>query len=507
MDRVLFVQRTLPPLRPDVAQDPRPYDIWVRQREAGRCTTTSSSSPVDRVLHLVMVIDGRPPVQTLDSLRSLVAQTSSRWKLTIACHDRWRPDVTRLTVASGIDQPLVLQGRDETAGFEALLAAGLFPARGEDVAFIFPGDVWARDAVLQLRMALPRNGVVYADEDCINDDGRHAEPRLKPAFSPEYLLHADYLGRPLALSSEVVARLPAGSATVGQAREHDLALRACEVADTVRHVPEVLCHRRIAPSPVPRDVPGGTDHVVAALDRRGERGSVVMDGSTRRFHVERRPHGAATASIVIPFRDEPRLLRACIDSVDRTRGIITPEYLLVDNGSVQPETATLLDRLGERPDVRILTDDRPFNWAALNNSAASYATGDVLVFLNNDIEALAVGWLDALCAQAERPDVGAVGARLLYPDRRLQHCGVVIGLGGAAGHILVGTRRARRRVSRHGGHQSGMLRRHRRLSRHSPGALRESGSVRRVTRDRSQRRRLLPATAACRAPCAVRVDR
>ncbi len=115
-----------------------------------------------------------------------------------------------------------------------------------------------------------------------------------------------------------------------------------------------------------------------------------------------------------------------------------PEYILVDNGSVQPETETLLERLAARPDVHILADDRPFNWAALNNVASAKATGDVLVFLNNDIEALAPGWLDALCAQLERPDVGVVGARLLYPGHRLQHCGVVIGLGGAAGHLFVG---------------------------------------------------------------------
>ena len=111
---------------------------------------------------------------------------------------------------------------------------------------------------------------------------------------------------------------------------------------------------------------------------------------------------------------------------------------MVDNGSVLPETATLTDRLAARTDTRLITDARAFNWAALNNSAADIARGDVLLFMNNDIEALCPGWLDALCAQAIRPEVGAVGARLLYPDRRLQHCGVVIGLGGAAGHVLTG---------------------------------------------------------------------
>jgi O-antigen biosynthesis protein len=386
---------------------------------------------------VVILVDGPPPVETLDSLRSLGAQASSRWTLTVACHDQWRSLVASFLAASGIAQVFDLQGRDDAAEFEELLETALASARGDDVAFMWPGDVWAPDAVVQLATALPRSGVAYADEDCVDDDGHHVLPRLKPEFSPDYLLNSDYVGRPLAISAEVAARLPAGAASVRQALEHDLALRACEAAHTVRHIPEVLCHRRIPPLPGLVDSPGGTDHVVAALARRGDHASVTTDRDSGRIRIRRTP-GVATASVVIPFRDEPRLLRACIDSVGRTRGDVTPEYLLVDNGSVQPETATLLERLAGRPDVRVLTDDRPFNWAALNNAAASEATGDVLVFLNNDIEALTVGWLDALCAQAEKSDVGAVGARLLYPNRRMQHCGVVIGLGGAAGHILTG---------------------------------------------------------------------
>jgi GT2 family glycosyltransferase len=112
--------------------------------------------------------------------------------------------------------------------------------------------------------------------------------------------------------------------------------------------------------------------------------------------------------------------------------------VLIDNGSSDPETLTLVDRLAGRPDVRLLTDPRPFNWAALNNLGARAARGDVLLFLNNDVEARRNGWLSALCTQALRPDVGAAGARLLYPDRRLQHCGLVVGLTGAAGHVLAG---------------------------------------------------------------------
>ena len=114
------------------------------------------------------------------------------------------------------------------------------------------------------------------------------------------------------------------------------------------------------------------------------------------------------------------------------------EWLLIDNGSTEPETTTLLERLDGRHDVTVVVDGRPFNWAALNNTAAARATGELVLFLNNDIEARQSGWLEALVVQALRPEVGAVGARLLYPGGRLQHAGVVLGMGGAAGHVLAG---------------------------------------------------------------------
>ena len=156
------------------------------------------------------------------------------------------------------------------------------------------------------------------------------------------------------------------------------------------------------------------------------------------LHVVRHAGAGASVSIVVPFRDQPRFLRTCVDSVRATTAGLDVELVLVDNASTEPETATLLEHLARRPGVRILEDPRPFNWAQLNNAGARVARGDVLVFLNNDIEAHRAGWLSALCAQALRPDVAAAGARLLYPDQRVQHCGIVVGLGGAAGHPLAG---------------------------------------------------------------------
>lgn len=433
MDRVLFAPRELPQLRSDVAQDSERYDTWVRAKEREGASSRARALEQKRPLHVIMVVDGQPPAVTVDSLQSLGRQRSNLWQLTVVAEEPWRTDLTALLSVSGITHPFEVVTHERETGFDRLLEAGLAAAAGDDLALMFPGDVWTEDAIRTLSSALEKGGIAYADEDCLSPDGTHSRPRLKPEFSPEFALHADLIGRPLALGAGVANRLAAGSAEAISSRDHDLALRAVEVAASVRHIGEVLCHRLI-----PAEGPLGRRHIAAALARRGE-DAVVGEGSAPgTVQIVRSAQHAATASIIIPFRDEPHFLRSCFDSIERTRGRIAHEYLLVDNGSTQPETLTLLDRLDGAPGVRILSDSDSFNWARLNNAAAQHATGDVLVFLNNDIEALASGWLDALCAQAERDDVGAVGARLLYPDGRVQHCGVVLGLGGAAGHVLKG---------------------------------------------------------------------
>ncbi|HEX3794444.1 MAG TPA: glycosyltransferase family 2 protein [Acidimicrobiales bacterium] len=435
MERVLFAPRALPPLPPDVAQDPTAYASWAVRHEAARVARAPATGTPP--LHLVMVVDGPAPPQTVETLRSLERQTVARWTLTIVTHDSINTDVTSILAVSGVrhsSQRVRITAVDGASTAVAMLRLGLAQHGSSPVAVIFPGDLWAPDAVDLLGAALSPAGVAYADEDCRLADGSLGLPRLKPAYSPDFLLSSPYTGRPLALGAELVDRLLAQPAGETSAVEHDLALRACEAADRVVHVPEVLCHRTLGDDQRPTD----GEPVVSALARRGMAATVTDGPAPHTFHISHHLAGPCTASIIIPLRDEPRFLRTCIDSVDATRGDIAVEYLLIDNGSRQPETATLLDALSSRPDVHRLSDDRPFNWAALNNTAAGTAGGDVLVFLNNDIEATTPGWLSTLCAQALRPEVGVVGARLLYPDRRVQHCGVVLGMGGAAGHVLVG---------------------------------------------------------------------
>ncbi len=451
MERVLFAPRDLPPLGPDVAADLPRYRAWVDQREAERLagtvrpaiarpptTDVAPGPPVSGIAWLI-VADHIDPDALRRTVRSVAGQTTDKWTLALAVVGDLGPENEAIVAPVLADLPVgrsvVVELPPETRMADAVgavFAAGDTPA----MALLDPGDELAPDATAVLIDALDGADIAYADEDDLGSGDGPTDPTLKPDWSPEMLLSAPYLGRPLALRRMVIDAAGGIGSLVGGNWEHDLMLRTTEISDRVAHVAEVLYHR--GPRPSASRPPIGSGAVTEALARRGVDGSVEPGPLAGTWHVHRRTRSRPSVSAIVPFRDGARFLRTCVDSVSATAGDVDLELVLVDNGSVEPETRTLVERLATRTDVVVVRDDRPFNWAALNNHAVDRARGDVLLFLNNDIEARDDGWLDVLAAQALRPEIGAVGARLLYPTGRLQHAGLVIGLGGAAGHVLVG---------------------------------------------------------------------
>jgi O-antigen biosynthesis protein len=433
--RVLFAPRALPPLPPDVSQDRGAYSAWVSRREQVRRRARPARASGPR-LGLVLLADDAPLDAFRCTLTGLQEQTSKAWAMTVVA-----PTVRLAELATvlrraprHVRRRLRIVGAAEGTPAAQRLAQAL--AAGDDgpVALIAAGDRWSPDAVALLRTVATPMGVVYGDEDRITPDGYEA-PRLKPDYSPDFLLCTGYVGRPVAVGAALAREVIAAISSDAEAIEEEFTLRACERAQSVLHLAEVLCHRSGAGPAASAGVPR---HVEDAARRVHAEATVVPAAASGIVRVRWPVPQGTTVSVLIPFRDEPRFLRTCVESVVATGGPQEMELVLIDNGSSDPETATLLERLARRPHIRVLRDTRPFNWAQLNNAGAGVARGDVLLFLNNDIEADGTGWLTALCGHALRDDVGAVGARLLYPDRRLQHCGLVVGMTGAAGHPLAG---------------------------------------------------------------------
>ena len=431
---MLFATPESPELPADVSVDATGYAAWATAREAARRAGASDSAPGPE-LALVTIVAALP-VGLARTLEGIGRQTVRNWSLTVLVPDARAAQVERIVTSSPrrVRRLTRIVNIPGPADAFAMFNVALDLHRGQHVALVFPGDLWPPDAVELLASQVAPSNVVYADEDVVGAGGSQGSARLKPEFSPDFLTSAPYVGRPLVIGSAVTRDMPRVVASEETSLEHACALAACSVATSVVHIPEVLCHRWAAEPVV------GPDgyHVEVAIDRRDARATVQPGSSPGIFRVLWPDRPRATVSIVIPFRDEPRFLRTCVDSISSTTLHDRVELVLIDNGSTDLETQTLMERLETRSDVRLLHDPRPYNWACLSNDGARAASGELLIFLNNDIEARTEGWLAALRAQALRPDVAAVGARLLYPDGRLQHCGIVVGLTGAAGHPLVG---------------------------------------------------------------------
>ena len=285
--------------------------------------------------------------------------------------------------------------------------------------------------------------VIYADEDALGPNGRQ-RPRFKPQWSPELLLSTPYTGDPCAVRAALAHELGGYRDGFGDLAPADLVLRAGERARGVARVPRILFHAAAAHPPGEVDAMAEGQlwrrAVVDALARRGQAAEVEVEpyplapAVRVRRELLRRPR----VSVIVPTRDRVELLGPCLASLRERSTYPDVDVLVVDNGSTQPAALALLAAEAAAGRLRVLRDDGPFDFARLMNRAAAEAEGEVLVFLNNDTEIRTPGWLEALLEHALRPDVGAVGARLLFPDGTLQHGGVVLGLGAGAGHLHLG---------------------------------------------------------------------
>lgn len=307
------------------------------------------------------------------------------------------------------------------------------------IALLHAGDVPAPLALERLGQAAelaPEAIVLTADEDVLAPDGARREPRFAPGPSPDHVLAvAPPLGL-LAVRADAVAALPPGRPEADPGWRYELLLRlAGPDAGGYAHVPNILVHRG-ADLPAPdAEAELAVAREALALWRDPRR--VEMAGAGRR-RLRRPVTGAPPVEVLVCFRDGPELLERCTASVLDRSGYAPLTLGLVDNGSVQDETHELVRRLSEDRRVRHLRDDRPFNFAALNNAGARTSSADVLVFLNNDTEVLTPGWIEELLEEATRPEVGAVAPLLTYPDGRVQHAGAALGLHGYAGHPFAG---------------------------------------------------------------------
>ncbi len=394
---------------------------------------------------VVMPVHDTDPDMLRAAIASVQSQIWPHWQLCIA-DDASASTATR-AVLDGLDDPRVVLHRLETAeGISGATNRAIAHATGAFVVFVDHDDVLTDDALYWLARAVdlhPDADVVYSDEDKLDETGARVEPFCKPDWSPDLLLSCNYVTHLLAVRRTVLDRVGGLRPELDGAQDYDLLLRLSEHTDRVVHVPKPLYSWRKSPTSTAADI--GAKPRAHAASRRAIDEAIIrrgleaerLPGIDPTWHLLRRRITARPAvTVIIPTRDRVDLLEPCIDLVRAGVAHQPLEILVVDNESSDPATCRYLDTLGEG--TCVVRYPHRFNYARQMNLAALEARGEILLLLNNDARPVGDEWFDALLEHALRPEVGAVGARLEFPDGRAQHEGVVLNAGGVALNLDAG---------------------------------------------------------------------
>lgn len=439
----------VPGYGPDAASDVTTYRLWIDAHAPARAAARQAvlaellRTPTATTISVLVPIY-RPSWPGLEScIRSVMTQTYGNWQL-IACIDgEIDPGVRRNLEALIAGEPrIVLSELPTNQGISAATNHAASLASGDYLAFMDQDDVLETGALGDVALAIVRNPravVVYTDQDKIDERGDRSEPYFKPDWAPDLLTSNMYLGHLLTVAATRFREVGGLRSEYDGSQDYDLALRLADDIDPacVVHVPVVAYHWRTGEGSTAGDYtakPVADAAAVAALTdamvRRGEAATVEPGLWEGTFRVRRRVRGRPSVEVVIPFHDGADMLQRVVDSLHATAGYDNWHATLVDNRSWEPETRAVLRRLQDDPKLTLTTYDAPFNWSAINNFVAKSNPADHYLFLNSDIEGRTVGWMEAMVEHSQRPEVGAVGARLLYPEGLVQHAGVVMGLGG-----------------------------------------------------------------------------
>lgn len=429
------------------------YDAWYRVYEE-TLRTRRFADAVQGSMPLVSVICPvyRPDLKDFEeAVKSVRAQTYPNWELILTDDCSKSPDLTAMINRfAAEDDRIHAVPRRKNGGISAATNTALSVARGDWVAFFDHDDLLATVA-LACMVAAAQGGnktVLYSDEDKVDASGVFSDPAFKPDWNHRLLLGVNYVCHLLMVRRDILDKTGPLRTVYDGAQDHDLILRLSETVSEheILHVPEVLYHwRKTANSTAssvtakPYAVKAGEAAVRDHLQRTGRAARVSTIKGNTLYDVRFTPPGDLAVTIVIPFKDQIETTRRCIHALEAHNDYKSWNVILLDNWSTSIESKGFVEEVRRRSNMTVLSVEEPFNYSRLNNKAVELTKADYVIFMNNDLFVLNDDWLSAIIGEAEsNVKVGAVGGRFTYPNGTVQHAGVVLGLGGVAGHVHVG---------------------------------------------------------------------
>ena len=399
------------------------------------------------LISIVLPVFNPDLAQVSAAIESVQAQLYENWQLCIADDASTDSAVAPLLrERAGSDSRIDIVFRNQNGRIAACSNSALALARGEWIAFLDQDDVLASHALAFVVAEIeqrPDVALIYSDEDKIDEQGARTEPYFKSDWNPELFRVQNFINHLAVYRYALLRDLGGLRDGFDGSQDYDLLLRYIEKVrpEQIHHVPRILYHwRKSAGSVAARPEAKLYAHESArrALREFLAREEIAArveacpeDKAAHRVAYEM-PAEAPSVSVVIPTRDQPALLRRCIETLRGQTDYAKFEIVIVDNGSTERQTKALLKELGAYPEIRVVRDESPFNFSRLINFGVRHARGPIIALLNDDIEVEDPGWLREMVSQLLQKGVGAVGARLWYPTKTIQHAGIILICGVAA---------------------------------------------------------------------------
>lgn len=448
----LLQQRTL--IKRPKADNNAAYDRWLQKHtpttaDLQQMAKTAKTFAYQPLISILMPVYNTPIPFLKAAIQSVLEQVYPHWELCIADDASSKPDVREiLDEYAAQDSRIKVVYRHKNGHIAAASNSALAEATGDYIALLDHDDRLAPEALYEVVSLLnqhPEADMIYSDEDKLNEQEQRVQPFFKPEWCPDSFLSRMYTCHLGVYRRRLVQQV--GSFRLGYegSQDYDLVLRLTEQTNRIFHIPKVLYHWRIHDASTASgqaqksySKEAAKQALADACERRGEPIQAVATNPAfpgvyvvRYKITEYKP-----VSIIIPTRDLGDILDRCLQSIFEKSTYPNYEVVLIDNGSEDIETLTIITEWQQREPERFSCYplDIPFNYSTINNIAVSKARGDYLLFLNNDVEVITPDWIEAMVEQVQRPSIGAVGSLLLYPDHTVQHAGVVLGIGGVAGH-------------------------------------------------------------------------
>lgn len=389
------------------------------------------------------------PIRFLDAaIQSCINQMYKNWELCIADDCSTDPQVhERLKHWKKTDDRIKVTFRRDNGHISKATNSAFELVNSDWVALFDHDDLLSENALGEIALEInksPGAEIIYSDEDKVNDNGIRERPHFKPKYSRELFRSYNYFNHLTVHRTKNIQKVGKWRTGFEGSQDYDLNLRIVEqiAPENIRHIPKILYHWRAVKGSAAIGVtekPYAYDAGKRALQdhlRRTKTKAKIKDASGLPHYrlVHAIPKPEPFVSLIIPTKDKLELLSGCVDSIRSRTSYNNYEIVIVDNNSRDSKTLSYLSDIECESNVRVVKYDQPFNFSAINNFAVEKAKGSLIGLINNDIEVISTNWLSEMVAWAKQPDIGCVGAKLYYADDTIQHAGVILGIGGVAGH-------------------------------------------------------------------------